>query len=48
MEILNFFTEGPNNQYLLNLYSHSWDGFKETSPWLDEQIQEQFTLYEMG
>ena len=35
-------SEGPNNQLLLNL------SINETSPWLDEHIQEKLTYYEMG
>ena len=45
-----YFTEscsvGLNNKFSLNLFIQSWAG--ETSPRLEEQIQENLTSYEMG
>ena len=47
VNIDNYFTEscseGPDNQFFLNLFIQSWAGFIEASPRLDEQNQEKLT-----
>ena len=41
-------SEGPNKQFLLNLFIQSLAGINEASSWLHEQIHEKLTLYEMS